>query len=300
MSKKRKSSWWLFNLGMLALGYTVWREVSRRTASNPRAQLVDPAKPGWALITGASSGIGLEFARQLAARGYNIALVARREGRLQALATELEQDWHVSTRVMTADLSRGEDVARVEESINNLPELTMLVNNAGFGAEGSFTQTDVDEQVKMVELHVLAPVQLTRAALPGMLARGCGTVVNVSSTAAFLPDPLGATYSATKAYLNNFTSSLFLEYQGSGLKFQALCPGFTVTEFHDKLEPGIRSRVPRFMWMSAVEVVRQSLEALSGGPVVFIPGAANQALAWMTRSPIFTPFIWLGMSLARK
>jgi short-subunit dehydrogenase len=285
---------------MLAFGYAVWRQVYRRAASNARFRRADPGGPGWALVTGASSGIGLEFARQVAARGYNVVLVARREGRLLALANELERDWRVSTRVMTADLSRGEDVARVEELINGMPDLTMLVNNAGYGMEGSFTETDVDEQVKMVDVHVLAPVQLTRAALPGMVARGSGAVINVSSLSAFAPGPTDATYSSTKAYLNNFTTALFMEYRRNGIKFQALCPGLTTTEFHDRLDGFGRSRIPRFMWMSAVEVVRQSLAALDGGPVIFVPGSVNRAIAYASQTPILSPFVWLGSSIVRR
>ncbi|HEY3343948.1 MAG TPA: SDR family oxidoreductase [Anaerolineaceae bacterium] len=300
MGKQRKSSKWLVNLGFLVLGYAVWQQINRRASSNPRQAGPAPKKPGWAVVTGASSGIGLEFARQLAPRGYNLVLVARREGRLQALAAEMERDWGISTHVVAADLSNEDGVTRVEGVIKNTPDLVMLVNNAGFGVEGSFVDGELDDQIKMVDVHVLAPVQLTRAALPAMLACRSGSIMNVSSISAFVPGPTSITYSSTKAYLNNFTSALFMEYRGSGLKFQALCPGFTVTEFHDKLEGSRRSRLPRFMWMSAVEVVRQSLSALDGGPVVFIPGWINRAIALVARTPLLTPFVWLGSAMVRR
>jgi uncharacterized protein len=300
MAKQRKNSKWLVNLGMLALGYAVWQQINRRATSNPRQVGPAPKKPGWAVVTGASSGIGLEFARQLATRGNDLVLVARREGRLQALAGELERDWGISTRVVAADLSNEEGVARVEGVIRSTPDLVMLVNNAGFGVDGPFVDGELDDQIKMVDVHVLAPVQLTRAALPAMLACHTGAVINVSSISAFVPGPTSVTYSSTKAYLNNFTSALFMEYRGSGVKFQALCPGFTVTEFHDKLEGFPRSRLPSFMWMSAVDVVRQSLEALDGGSVIFIPGWINRAIALAARTPVLAPFVWLGSAVVRR
>ncbi len=299
MARKQKTSRWFVRLGLLALGYAAWREINRRVSNNPQVSGQGGGSRGWGLVTGASSGIGTEFARQLAARGYNLILVARREARLRAIAEELERDWGVTVRVLGADLSNEADTARVEKEISELPDLEILVNDAGFGATSPFIEGSIDEHLRMIDVHVIAVVGLTRAALPGMLARHSGTIINVSSLSAFVPGPTSVTYSPTKAYLNNFTEALFLENKGQGVKFQALCPGFTVTEFHDTLPDFPRSRLPVFLWMSAVEVVRQSLEALDGGPVIFVPGWANRMIAFSAQSLLLSPFVRLGASMVR-
>jgi short-subunit dehydrogenase len=226
-----------------------------------------------ALITGASSGMGAAFARQLAAQGYDLILVARRQERLAALVDELQQRHSIRAEALAADLSDPGEVSRVEQCIAGTTRLTMLVNNAGFGSTGHFVRVDLAHQLAMIQLHVITSVRLCRAALPGMLALNRGGIINVSSTSAFAPMPGSATYSGTKAFLVNFSEALQQEVAGKGIKVQALCPGFVYTEFHDSpAYAGFkRSRLPGFLWMSADEVVADSLKALGRG-VVRVPG----------------------------
>lgn len=241
-----------------------------------------------ALITGASSGIGAAFARELAARGHDLLLVARRREPLQTLADELQTRHSVSIEVLPADLADEAGVAQVEARVAETGAFGMLVNNAGFGVEGKFFEVDFDRLLDMIHVHVLASVRLCRAALPGMIAQGSGGIVNVASLAAFLPLPGSLTYSATKAYLLVFSRGLQVELLGTGVRVQALCPGFTVTGFH--ASPGVVSiggfRVPRWMWMEADRVVTASLEALERGQVVCVPGFKNRLLVTLMRSPI--------------
>lgn len=239
-----------------------------------------------ALITGASSGIGATFARHLAARGHNLILVARREERLRALAAELEQQHRITAEVLVADLSIPDGLERVEKRIAELDSLGMLINNAGVGAPDKFAEIDVRKALAMIQVHVIASVRLTRAALPGMIARGRGAIINVSSLAAFFPMPGNTTYCATKAYLNAFSLALQAELRGTGVQVQALCPSFTHTEFHDSPEyqDFDRSQIPKPFWMSAEQVVTASLNALGNGRVISIPGVTNRLLALLARS----------------
>jgi short-subunit dehydrogenase len=230
-----------------------------------------------ALVTGASSGIGAVFARQLARQGYGLILVARRRERLEQIAAELG-----GAEVLPADLSRDEDLCAVEERIATELRLEMLVNNAGFGTLGRFFQTDVASQVAMHRVHIMATMRLTHAALPGMVQRGKGAVINVSSVAAFGSSPGSASYSATKAWINSFTEGVDLDLKsiGSPVKVQALCPGFTYSEFHDVAHIDRRT-IPAWMWMKAEDVVDASLEGLAAGKLIVIPGDFYKFLAWL-------------------
>jgi hypothetical protein len=233
---------------------------------------------GIALVTGASAGIGREFSRQLAARGYDLILVARDAGRLGALAEELSAKHGVRAQVVPADLARDAEVERVCARIAAEPALTMLVNNAGFGTIGPLATAASGPQEDMLRVHVLAPMRLTRAALPGMVARRRGAVVNVSSVASFLYSPGNVNYCASKAYLTTFSEGLALELEGTGVAVQALCPSFTHTEFHQRMGPDAKRR-PRFMWMTAETVVAASLSQLERhGPVICVPGLRNRML----------------------
>jgi short-subunit dehydrogenase len=233
-----------------------------------------------ALITGASSGIGAAFARALAARSYDLVLVARREERLAALAVELQGRHAIDAEVLVADLSQPADVERVAQRVAGLETLELLINNAGFGTIGRFFKVDLAKHLDMIHVHVIASVRLCRAALPGMVARGRGAIVNVASVAAFSPLVGNATYSATKRFLVTFSQSLQMELAGTGIKVQALCPGFTHSGFHDtpEYERFKRSSIPGFMWMSAEDVVAGSLKALERKRVVYIPGFKNRLL----------------------
>jgi uncharacterized protein len=226
-----------------------------------------------AVITGASSGIGAVFARKLAARNYDLLLIARREDRLRALALELAEEYRVSAEPLAADLLLDADLERVAARIRTAPNLGLLVNNAGFGALGYFFETDLASQQQMHRLHVLATVQLTHAALTNLVARGTGGVINVASVAGFGQSPGSVSYSATKTWMNSFTEGLYMELKsaGSPVQVQALCPGFTLSEFHDTM-PFDRKQIPAWMWMSTDEVVDTSLRALSGGQLLVVPG----------------------------
>lgn len=231
-----------------------------------------------ALVTGASSGIGAAFAERLAQDEYDLVVVARDRARLEKLAAELRKRHGVEVEVLSADLTRDADLSLVENRIAGDSRLAMLVNNAGFGTAGAFARLDPDREEEEIRLNVLALVRLTRAALPGMIACRRGAVINVSSMAAFQPGPYNATYCATKAYVNSFTEALHEELRGTNVKVQALCPGFTRTEFQKRAGIDVSS-LPEFMWMSPESVVDASLEGLQSSEVVLVPGLANRAVA---------------------
>ena len=228
-----------------------------------------------ALISGASSGIGAAFARALAARRYALVLVARRRDRLEKLAGELRHNGGNSVEILVADLARDEDLEVVAGKIASETQLELLVNNAGFGALGDYHEADLARQMEMHRVHVLATVRLTHAALHGLVARGRGGVINVSSVAAFVRMPGHASYNATKAWMNAFTECLHLELKsaGSPVRMQALCPGYTYTEFHDALGMD-RSKVMPLsgFWMTAEYVVEKSLQAFDRGAWLVVPG----------------------------
>ena len=228
-----------------------------------------------AVITGASSGIGAAFARKLAARGYGLILVARREDRLRAIVEEVGDLYRVRAESMPADLTIEADRNRVAERIRQEPDLGLLVNNAGFGTLGYFFETDAKGQEQMHQLHVLATVSLTHAAMANLFPRGkAGTgVINVSSVAAFAPSPQNVSYHATKAWMNAFTEGLATELAGrnSPVTVQALCPGFTLSEFHDVV--GIdRGTIAASLWMTADFVVEESLRAFDRRELIVVPG----------------------------
>jgi short-subunit dehydrogenase len=237
---------------------------------------------GTAVITGATSGIGAEFTRQLAARGCDLVLTGRRRGKLDSLAAELQKTHAVAAEVITGDLAQPEGVEAVEKRIAATPTLAFLINNASFGVVGKFASADLQKQLDMIQVHVTASVQLTHTALPGMLARKQGAIVNFSLLSAYLPHSAGSvTYTATKTYLNVFPETLHEELRGSGVRIQALCPGMTYTEFHDR--PGFehfkRSSIPAFAWMTAERVVTAFLRALARDQVICVPGFVNHLVA---------------------
>jgi hypothetical protein len=241
------------------------------------------AKP-LAVVTGASSGIGAVFARALATRGYDLALVARRQDRLRQLADELGDQLHVNCAVLPADLTREAELHGVEAFLADAAHLQLLVNNAGFGTLERFAEAPIDSQDAMHRLHVMATMRLTHAALRNMTKGGQGAIINVSSVAAFAPRPGSTSYYATKAWINCFTEGLHLELKsaGSRVRVQALCPGFTVTEFHDVL--GIeRKFISSAWWMSAEQVVAASLEGLEKGKLFVVPGLRYKLLVALLR-----------------
>jgi short-subunit dehydrogenase len=231
-----------------------------------------------ALITGASAGIGAVFARALAARGYDLILVARRRDRLEALAAELSP----ATEIIEADLTDSAQLKLVEARAAAEPRLELLVNNAGFGIPGRFWETDVEMQNRMHLLHILAIMRLTHAALGAMTARNRGAIVNVSSVAGFVHSPGSVTYSASKCWINSFTEGLDLELKsrGSAVRVQALCPGYTHSEFHHVA--GIdKKTIPDALWTAAEDVVEASLSGLDRGELFVIPGWRYRVLVRM-------------------
>lgn len=275
--------------------------LGRRALRNSRGDGT-PLPPGRALITGASSGIGETFARRLASQGYDLTLVARREEKLSALARELERAHGVAVAVLAADLARDEDIGRVSRVIEESADLVLLINNAGFGTRGSFSEVPLQRHIDMIRVHDIATVALTWAALPGMTARGRGAIINVSSVAAFFPSGGGATYTATKAYLNNFSEALAHELRDTGVRVQALCPGFTYSEFHETAdyEGFDRGQIPKPLWMSAEDVVDESLAALSGDKVIVVPGRQYRGIMLAVNSPLRGTLRSLAQAVRRR
>jgi short-subunit dehydrogenase len=224
-------------------------------------------------ITGASSGIGATFARKLAPE-HDLILIARRRDRLEELAAELLARHGTGSEVITADLTAEEDLARVADRILAEPNLALLVNNAGFGSKKRFWEAALETQEAMHKLHVLAPMRLTHAALRNMVPRDFGAVINVSSVASFMRTAGNVSYCATKTWMTTFTEGLYLELQSveSSVTVQALCPGFTYSEFHDTMAVSREKLAPPPFWMSAEEVVQASLDGLAQRKLFVIPG----------------------------
>lgn len=211
-----------------------------------------------AVITGASSGLGAEFARQLASRSYDLVLTSRRADRLQQLAESLQADYSIQISVIPTDLSSAAEIELLATRLASLPQVDLLVNNAGFGTVGKFSRVDPAKELAMLNVHMVASVMLTRAVLPGMLTRDHGGIINVSSMAGLIPIR-NVLYHSTKAFLISFTETLATELVGTHLKVQALCPGFTITEFHDTPEYTRFSRqsIPRILWLTSAQVVTE-------------------------------------------
>jgi len=226
-----------------------------------------------ALVTGASGGIGEEFARQLAAQGADLVLVARSEDALERLAKELHERNGVRCDVLAADLTTDAGVSAVAA---RLDDIDLLVNNAGYGIAEHLADVDPAQVEGMIRLNVLALALLTRAALPGMIERRHGGIVNVSSVAGFAPSQTFATYNATKAFVTMFTEALSLEVKGTGVRVQALCPGLTRTGFQAVAGETGTDGTPEFLWQEPAEVVRASLAGLERGAVLVTPGVHNK------------------------
>lgn len=253
----------------------------------------------WALITGASAGIGKVFAKALAAKGANLVLVARRKDRLDALAAELETAHHVKTHCIEADLSEPSAPDAIVNALDHADvNVDILINNAGFGLPGYYTESDWPAHRDFLELMVTSYAQLTRAFLPGMLERGYGRIIHVSSVAGLVPGSAGHTmYGASKAFLVSFAQSLAAECDGRGVQVSALCPGFTYSEFHDVNETrGLVSQLPKYMFMDAEPVVDGALAAVEKGHVVYVPGAWNKFTVWLMKA---LPRPW-GAAMVRR
>jgi len=229
-----------------------------------------------ALVTGATSGIGAAFANQLAQEGFDLILHGRRQEKLIGHAKILEKTYPISVDIILAELSRIDQVKTVEERIKSLDRLDMLINNAGYWEPGFFWEHSPDSLEAMIMVHNVAPVRFIRAALPHMLERDKGDIINVSSLGAYFNIVTVENYSATKAYLISFTESLHVALMGTGIRVQALAPGFTVTEFHSRLGADLTKE--QRTWLHPEEVVEESLRALGKGLVVCIPGLKRRII----------------------
>ena len=247
-----------------------------------------------ALVTGATAGIGHEFAVQLAARGHDLVLVARDVARLDRWPTSCAAPHQVEVEVLPADLTDRADLARVEARLADHDRpVDLLVNNAGFGLKKRFLDNTADEETAMLDVLVTAVLRLTHAALGAMAERGHGGIINVSSVAAFLPR---GSYSAAKAWVNSFSEWAHMEYGPRGVTVMSLCPGFTKTEFHERMQV---TRGDGFMWLDVEFLVRKSLEDFDKGRVYSIPGAQYKTIIALTKA-IPNRVLRLTQSMGRK
>ncbi len=241
--------------------------------------LPEPSNSSTALVTGASAGIGEAIARQLAARGHGVTLVARREDRLRALADELAKKHGVRAEAIAADLggaaAREALAARIDE-LGLVVEI--LVNNAGFGGSGAFADSDGERLVQMVELNAVALLDFQARYLPAMVDRGRGAVINIASTAAFQPIPGTATYAATKAFVLSLSEAVHEELKGTGVELTAVCPGPVKTEFAEAAGIGqAEERLPGVFWLAAEDVATAAIKGVESGKRVVVPGLLNRA-----------------------
>ncbi len=260
----------------IGTGLIVWKKLSnRRTAFNDETTASQTA-----VITGASSGLGESFAKRLASDGYNLILVARRREKLETIAQELRTAHRVNVTIAVTDLIDRNDVNQLTEQLATMDNITMMINNAGFGSRGDFVDVPAQAHRNMIDLHVVATAVLTHAVLPKMIAQGHGSIINVSSTAAFFRGHDRVNYGATKLYLNAFSESLQIELEGTGVRVQTLCPGFIRSGFHKELgQPSL----PNFLWMETDDAADISLNALNTKQVIVVPGWANKAQVFLTK-----------------
>lgn len=245
-------------------------------------------KRGWALVTGASAGIGEEFCKQLAALSWPVVLVARREDRLKVLAARLGKEHGVACRCYSFDLALPDAVEQLVGALeSDAIQVDFLVNNAGYGVAGTFTEPDWQTHADSLRVMLTSVCELTRRLLPGMQQRGRGYIVNVASLAGLVPGTARHTlYGATKAFLIKFSEALAMENRQTGVAVSALCPGFTYSEFHDVLgSRELVSQMPSYLWMTADKVVRFGIEAVTRPSplVIALPGRVNRFIATLVK-----------------
>ncbi len=246
----------------------------------------NPQTPRWALVTGASAGIGTAFARELAMRGVSLVLTARRTERLEALAEEFTSRYGIRVECIAADLADSTAPQTLCSEIDRRGiAIDWLINNAGYGLGGHYPAQPWSAHAQFLQVMVKAPCHLAYLLLPGMQQRGYGRIINVASLAGLIPGSAGHTmYAASKAFLIKFSQSLALENTASGVRVCAVCPGFTYSEFHDVTGTrGIVSKMPKWMWLSAEEVARLGLDAVERGEIVYVTGRVNRAIKALTK-----------------
>lgn len=260
-----------------------------------------PQRRPLALVTGASAGIGAAFARELAARGYDLVLTARRSDRLQALADELKAAHDADSTIIVADLDQPGSPQRIVDALDEQRlAVDLLVNNAGYGVPGFLRDQDWPVHRDFLHIMVSTPVELAWRLLPGMLARGHGRILNIASVAGLIPGTAGHTlYAASKSFLVKFSQSLALEYRNRGVNTCAVCAGFTLSEFHDVngARP-LMDRMPKWVWLQADRVARDALDAVERGKVVQISGLLYKTIYVLTK--LMPDWLQLRMSARRS
>jgi len=249
----------------------------------------------WALVTGATAGIGESFTRLLAKNGYNIVLVARDLPRLQERAKSLESTFGIATKVIQADLATDAGCKLIEDFIAN-NQIDVLINNAGFGLNKAFTMSQLDAEQQMLDVLVRTPMRLMHVALPGMKERNKGVIINVSSVAGWIA---GGTYSASKSYLTVLSESLHTELAATNVKISALCPGFTRTEFHQRGGMSMKG-LPAFLWLNSDKLVTTAWKEAIAGKAVSVPGWQYQLLTFLMRNAPRSLVRKIGMNVRIK
>jgi hypothetical protein len=250
-----------------------------------------------ALITGATAGIGAQYARLLAREGFDLILVARDKKRLSTTAKTLSKEFGIKVDLLPADLTEPVQLEKVRKRLGDVKKpVDVLINNAGFGINKSFLESEIKVEQELLDVLVTAPMRLTHAVLPVMLQRNSGIVVNVSSVASWIA---GGTYSAAKSYLTVLTESLHTELRSTKVKISALCPGFTRTEFHQRGRMKMKG-LPNFMWLSAEKVVEKSWQDANAGKVISIPGWQYLILSSFSRFGPRPMVRRIGMNVRKK
>ncbi len=244
---------------------------------------LSPPLPGYALVTGATAGLGAAFARRLAAEGRDLVLVARTLDRLESTAAELRDRYAVQVEVLPADLSTADGCAAVAARVADPDRpVDTLVNNAGIGLYRAFGKASLDDERRLLDLNVGSVLALTHAAVGPMTARGRGEIINVSSVAGFVPRGASATYAAGKAWVTSFSEGTSLLLAGTGVRITAVCPGFTRTEFHARAKADM-SATPSWLWLDADRVVAEGLADARSGVVISVPSKRYKALLLLVR-----------------
>jgi short-subunit dehydrogenase len=235
-----------------------------------------------ALITGATSGIGRAYAVCFAKAGYDLIITGRRIDKLRNLAHEMREVYGICVHIIKAELSEDSDTQKLIKVIEKHNNITVLVNNAGFGSGVEFCKNNLEEHMRMLQVHVVVSVKLVYAVLPQMLGHNEGTIINVSSLGAYMPAPGSSMYSATKLFLTSFSESLYMEVHKQGIRVQCVCPGFTHTDFHERRTRGKMLKTSGLMWMEADAVAEKSIKSLRKHSIVFVPGLVNKLLIGIT------------------